>query len=172
MPEIDFRLGDVRNLHFDDGYFAGYWSLGVIEHSWKGYDEIAREMVRVLRPGGYLFLTFPHMSLLRRAKVRLGGYAPWQGAGEAPKAFYQFALDHGQVIDRFMHLGFTLRRSRKIDGIKGLKDEIDLLKPLLQPLYDYRGGCLLLKAGRYVLDRMLASWTGHVMILVLRKAVD
>jgi SAM-dependent methyltransferase len=71
LPRSDVRLGDVRSLvEFPDRHFAGYWSLGVIEHFWSGYEDIAREMLRVLRPGGYLFLTFPHMSPLRRVKAR------------------------------------------------------------------------------------------------------
>ena len=55
-PELDVRVGDVRALPFSDCFFDGYWSLGVIEHFWNGYSEIASEIHRVLKPGGYLFV--------------------------------------------------------------------------------------------------------------------
>jgi SAM-dependent methyltransferase len=38
VPELDIRFGDVRNLPFRDGEIAGYWSFGVIEHFWEGYE--------------------------------------------------------------------------------------------------------------------------------------
>jgi len=57
-----YFFSDVRKLNFPDHYFDGYWSLGVIEHFYKGYDEIIHKIYRVLHPGGFLFLTVPEMS--------------------------------------------------------------------------------------------------------------
>lgn len=51
VPELDVRKCDVRNLPFRDGEIAGYWSIGVIEHFWDGYNEILDEMARVIRDG-------------------------------------------------------------------------------------------------------------------------
>ena len=48
-PELDIRTGDVTSLEFEDEYFDGYWSLGVIEHFWEGYEKVLSEMRRVLR---------------------------------------------------------------------------------------------------------------------------
>jgi SAM-dependent methyltransferase len=56
-PGLDIRVGDVRSLPFPDGCFDGYWSIGVIEHFWTGYDDILGEARRVLKPDGRLFLT-------------------------------------------------------------------------------------------------------------------
>ena len=74
FPDLKIRVADVRRLPFEDGFFDGYWSLGVIEHFYEGYDEIALEMKRVLRKGGILFLTCPVMSPLRRLKAKMGLY--------------------------------------------------------------------------------------------------
>jgi cyclopropane fatty-acyl-phospholipid synthase-like methyltransferase len=41
VPEIQVQLGDVRKLEFEANSFDGYWSLGVIEHFYNGYDDIA-----------------------------------------------------------------------------------------------------------------------------------
>jgi len=46
----------------------------VIEHFWEGYNEILKEAKRVLKPKGYLFLTFPYMSPLRKFRANLGLY--------------------------------------------------------------------------------------------------
>lgn len=169
LPELDARLGDVRQLQFPDNHFAGYWSLGVIEHFWEGYRKIAVEMARVIRPGGYLFLTFPYMSPLRRAKARSGRYSPWEHGSLAPNNFYQFAMNADAVISVFKPLGFAVEKKYAWDGIKGAKDELPPARKWLQLLYDYQHGSLLIRGGRLLLSRALAIAAGHVMILVLRR---
>ncbi len=57
-PNLDIRYANVENLPFKDGYFIGYWSMGVIEHNINGYNNIAKEISRVLKEKGYLFFNF------------------------------------------------------------------------------------------------------------------
>lgn len=168
IPELDVRLGDVLHLDFEHAYFAGYWSMGVIEHFWDGYEPIGREMARVIRPGGYLFLTFPYMSPLRKLKARLGFYPKWQ-ASQMPASFYQFALDHKRVVLDFTEWGFDLVQSKPMYGLKGTKDEIAILKRYLQPLYDYKGSFLPIRAVRFVLSNVLSLLAGHSILLVFKR---
>jgi SAM-dependent methyltransferase len=169
IPELDIRLGDVRNLTFNDNYFIGYWSLGVIEHFWEGYDLIAKEMSRVLKNGGYLFLAFPYMSPLRRLKAGLGKYKAWKDGHESD-SFYQFALNSETVVEKFRSLGFKLIKSIPFDGVKGIKDEVALLKPVLQNLYEYQGSNLPIRALRKAISVLASSVAGHCILLILRKA--
>ncbi len=53
---------DARALPFADATFDVVYSLGVVEHFPETGDALA-EHVRVLRPGGMLFFTVPHLSL-------------------------------------------------------------------------------------------------------------
>lgn len=167
-PDLDVQLGDITQLQFADGAFAGYWSVGVIEHFWDGYAPCAAEMARVLRPGGYLFLTFPQMSILRRWKARLHGYERWQNQASTD-AFYQFALDHRRVRADFLPHGFEPVAAVALDGLKGLKDELRWFKRPLQRLYNYRGRSIVVRGLRLMLTRALAPITGHSMLLVLRR---
>jgi ubiquinone/menaquinone biosynthesis C-methylase UbiE len=96
IPTLELIIGDVRKLPFCSNKFAGYWSLGVIEHFWKGYETIASEMFRVIKDGGYLFLTFPYMCPLRRIKGKIGIYDVWKGG--ANENFHQFALNWKSVV--------------------------------------------------------------------------
>jgi SAM-dependent methyltransferase len=166
-PEIDIRLGDVRDLPFPAGEFDGYWSLGVIEHFWGGYDKIAEEMARVLRKGGYLFLTFPTMSFIRKEKAKRGKYRPWDGADVEPDGFYQYILDPTDVVKRFQSLGFQLAGKSVYDGLKGCKDEVSFMAHPLQLLYD--SPLLFAKALRRALEMVLLGGFGHMQLLVLRK---
>ncbi|MBI3298633.1 MAG: class I SAM-dependent methyltransferase [Elusimicrobia bacterium] len=163
-PGLQMVVGDVRGLPFPDASFDGYWSVGVIEHFRQGYAPIAAEMRRVLKPGGLLFLSFPHLSALRRLKAASGAYPAWHGREEE---FYQYLLDGRDVRADFAASGFRLRRRSGFDGLKGLKDEWPAAQPALQRLYDGRG--LASRALRRLLEPALAPWAGHCSLLVLER---
>lgn len=164
-PTLDLRSGDVRLLPFADASLDGYWSLGVIEHFYEGHTAIVAEARRVLRPGGFFFLSFPYMSPLRRAKRAAGAYPVWDGAQR--ETFYQFMLDGRAMRDELERDGFILREQRPFDAVKGLKDETPWLKAPLQGLYDSRrAGARLLKVG---LERALRSVSAHCLLLVLER---
>ncbi len=167
MPELDVRRGDIRRLDFADGSFAGYWSLGVIEHFWEGYEPIGREAARVLRPGGYLFLTFPYLSPLRRLNARRGVYPPLPGG--RPLGFYQFALDAAAVAQRFAGWGFAQRAQQPLAGLNGAKDDLPLGRGALRRLYHYRGRNLAVRGLRFGLERCFLPVAAHSTLLVLRR---
>lgn len=167
FPELDIRYGDVRALPFEDGFFAGYWSVGVIEHSWEGYGTILSEMARVLRREGYLFLSFPYMSPLRKMKSRFNAYESFRD--ENPDGFYQFILDAKSVLEDLRAYRFDLIDARPWDGLKGTKDEIRAVKPLLQSLYDYRGENAFIKRWKGAVDNLLSSIAAHNILLILKK---
>jgi SAM-dependent methyltransferase len=168
-PEVQPTLGDVRNLPFKDERFDGYWSLGVIEHFYDGYDEILREMHRVIRKDGYLFLTFPHMNRLRKIKAGKGLYAIWSGDVHLVADFYQFVLDECRVIGNFERNGFKLVYKRCMGGVKGCKDEIRSGRGLMQAIYD--GRSLKIRLVRNLLDIFLRPWTSHMGLMVFKKEI-
>ncbi len=167
FPEIHFTLGDVRSLPYEEAFFDGYWSLGVIEHFFDGYDQIANEMSRVLKNGGYAFITFPHMSFLRKWKAHHGYYELFNTEKIDPVHFYQFALDEKTVIKHLKNLGFSLVYKQPLEGLKGAKDEITGLPGnVFHSLYknkSFLGQCL-----SYVLARVLAPFSSHSILLVFR----
>jgi SAM-dependent methyltransferase len=169
-PELKAALGDVRNLQFEDGFFDGYWSLGVIEHFYDGYDPILREAYRVLKKGGYFFVTVPVISWLRLKKVKTRKYPEYNESERAKGMFFQFAFDPKELIKYFHTKNFKLVKSEPIDGIKGLKDEILLLKPILQPLYD--SGCFSARIIKKVIDILVRPFTNHVMLFIFKKIQD
>ncbi|MFZ5759339.1 MAG: class I SAM-dependent methyltransferase [Thermodesulfobacteriota bacterium] len=169
FPELQIVLGDVRRLPFADKSFDGYWSIGVIEHFFDGYDEVAAEMERVIKPGGLLFLSFPQMFSLRQLKARRGSYPafPPQFCPDQDN-FYQFALEPGQVADAFASLGFSLVEVKTTAGLKGLKDEIGgNWGGLLQKMYD--STLLPVRIANKLLDLLLSPRFGHSALFVFRK---
>ncbi|HAV11409.1 MAG TPA: class I SAM-dependent methyltransferase [Candidatus Moranbacteria bacterium] len=167
MPDLNISLGNVEGLDFSDNFFDGYWSLGVIEHFFDGYDKITKEMTRVIKPGGYLFITFPYISPLRRIKAKLGKYPKFQEKELAMENFYQFALSHKKTSGDFEKLGFSIVYKKPFDGIKGLKDEISQVKPILQRIYDSKNIFIMIFQG--LLSRALSPFTSHSILLVFKK---
>jgi SAM-dependent methyltransferase len=166
-PELKIKFGDVRNLPFPDDFFDGYWSLGVIEHFYDGYEKIVSEMFRAIKPKGYLFLTVPVMSPLRKVKVRLKRYIEYKESEEARENFYQFVFDPKVLINDLKSRGFGLIDVKPYDGIKGLKDEVLILKPFLQYLYDRKNPPSNLV--KRLLDIILRHFANHMCLFVMRK---
>lgn len=170
FPELKIKFGDVENLDFPGAYFDGYWSLGVIEHFYDGYDKIALEMFRVLKPGGFLFLTFPHFSLLRKIKARLRKYPGFREADFDWKNFYQFALDWKTVRNDLEKIGFHLISRHGLDALKGLKDEIFPGNKTLQKIY--RGQSVFFRIIAFTASKIFAFFCGHSILLIFQKNHD
>lgn len=168
-PHLDIQEGDVRQLGIETASIDGYWSLGVIEHFIDGYEEIAVEVARVLRPGGHLFLTFPMMNRVRALRANQG-QIPAVGSEyecDIRSNFYQYALNPIQVIKDFHRLGFTLRYQGGLSTLDCLTEETLWFKKIASVLR-----CLPL--GLYVklsllVDFLVGKHWGHVAIMVLQK---
>jgi ubiquinone/menaquinone biosynthesis C-methylase UbiE len=168
-PGLDIRQGDVRALEFEDGYFDGYWSIGVIEHFWNGYDEILAEAARVLRPQGYLFLTAPWLSPYRSRKARSGGYAKVEFPEEPPN-FYQFALGREEVSTALARHGFELVRwCGRVSEIS-LREDVTSFRRQIDWLLGSRGS-IVKRVFRRAIASGLNRYCGHSFLAVARRAV-
>lgn len=170
FPDLKVSVMDVRNLEFPDNFFAACWSLGVIEHFENGYQNVIKEMHRTLKPGGYIFLTSPTMSPLRKLKARKRKYPELTNQNKPPGCeFYQYALEPELIIKDCKKIGLKLIKQRKRAGIKGLKDEINALRKPLQWLTDNHGKNIIIKLFFIALDNFLAPITGHTEFFIFKK---
>jgi SAM-dependent methyltransferase len=167
IPEVNPVQGDVRETGLADESIDGYWSFGVIEHFWNGYEDIISEAHRIIKHNGYFFVTFPQMSLLRKLKAYLHYYPQKDTQGSLNDGFYQFALDPSQVVQQMEAKGFKVESSISLGGMKGLKDEITLFKPFLQKIYDSKNKVAVIV--RKLIDISFSWFTGHSHVLVLKK---
>jgi len=167
-PELDVRYGDVRSLELPDSSLDGYVSVGVIEHFWDGHELIIKEMCRTLRVGGFLFVSFPYLSPLRRLKIllRMYPFVRKHAMDSHSDTFYQFALSAHQIQADLEALGFQMKEFLTYDGIKGLKDEVAPFKPFLQEIYDGKRA----PRWRRRLDRLFKPFASHCALLVFQKA--
>lgn len=66
IPDIPVEFGDVSAVQYPDNFFQGYISLGVIEHFENGPQNVLREAVRVIKPGGIALISVPANTIVRR----------------------------------------------------------------------------------------------------------
>ena len=171
-PSLNLKIMDVRDLKFPDNYLAGYWSMGVIEHFFHGYNDILNEMHRVVKPGGYLFVTVPVMSVLRRVKAYFGFYERVNNSVQNDlnkSAFYQFILPHEKIINDFKKKGLKFVEMRSKGGIKGLNDEIMIFKSLFRLISELRNKNIVFKSLSKLLEIILSPLAGHMKLFVFRK---
>ncbi|MBC8488004.1 MAG: class I SAM-dependent methyltransferase [Bacteroidetes bacterium] len=171
-PDLNVNVMDISNIEYPSGHFAGYWSLGVIEHIPEGYEQALQEMYRVIKPGGYVFVAVPIMSLLRRLKVFLRLYktdANISLHSSDNVSFYQFVFYSKKLINDFQKIGFRKISSINISGIKGFGDEIPILKSFLRRISSLRQKNLAGKCCEKALDILLSSSAGHTALFVFQK---
>ena len=173
---IRIEYADVRQIPFSDNYFAGYWSLGVIEHFYHGYNDILREMKRVIKPKGILFISFPYMSPFREFKSKINFYKVVnleQYKLDKPiNSFYQYILNKNTVIKDIEANGFRLIYTKPTSGIKGFKDEVFFLtfffKNFFQLLFNNETSKIL-RIIKTIIEKVLNSFTGHSILLIFQK---
>ncbi|MBF0331378.1 MAG: class I SAM-dependent methyltransferase [Candidatus Omnitrophica bacterium] len=167
-PRFDIRPGDIQAIPFPDDYFAGYLSLGVIEHFEGGYARALSEMRRVIKDDGYLFLAFPYMSPIRKIKSWIRAYPLWTNS-KMPEDFYQFALDVKSVVCDLRQLGFYLIQSLPMDNDNGLREELPSAHAWIGKLHAYKGKSILIRILRRMATALASTLSAHSVLLVLQK---
>ncbi len=152
-------------MPFDNAYFDGVWSLGVIEHFIDGYASIILEAKRVLRPGGYLFITVPSISPLKKIKIKLGHYNEIKES--ELDDFFQFAFHPKDTIQGVCKHGFELVKSYGRSGSLGFYEDAGTLAQWLS-LQPYSKALLNRIIWRGA-DHVLKPFSYHMMYFLFRK---
>lgn len=123
-PDI---VGDLQAMPVDDAFYDSVICLAVLEHVPRPWDGV-KEMLRVLKPGGFLFLYVPFLAPYH---AEPGYYSDfWRFTDEGIKTLlYEFdevrlvpvrgpveTLAH--LLPRPIHNAFFLRLGRRFDSIR------------------------------------------------------
>lgn len=160
FPDLPIRQGDVTQLDVPDGHYAGYISLGVMEHRREGPEPFLEEAHRVLAPGGVALISVPYYSPFRRMmRWRIPAGPPPAG-----KEFYQYAYPEAFLRRKMEEAGFEVIDRNVHDFMSTLREDIPGMGALFRrPV-----------AGRIasgILRRIpgFESACGHMIMLVGRK---
>ena len=173
FPKQRFVRGDLRDLPFEADSFDALFSWGAFEHFEIGLAPCLAEACRVLKPGGWLFVTVPFANrriVHRHERGLVKDFLPRvKGPPAAPRLrFYQWRLTRGELARELACAGFEPTATRLLHKEEGLRrllrHDIGLsLTPGSFPEH------LLLTALRFV---MPAGYAAHILIAAGRKRCD
>ncbi len=116
FPDVDFAVGDIRNTGLADASIDGYFSWGVFEHFEGGLGPCVHEAWRLLKPGGFLFVSVP-MDNLRHA---VGGALAGPSAPAPAARFYQWRLTRSELARELSLVGFEVLKVATIHKRQGV----------------------------------------------------
>lgn len=160
FPDVEFVQGDIRNTDYPDNSFDAYYSWGVFEHFEAGPQDCLREALRILKPGGLLFISVP----LENLRQAIRGSLARPAMLEPGMRFYQYRFSRAELGLEIGKAGFELlvvKPIHKRQGVlRSLHHEFGLP-------YDW----LLTKALSAVLAPIIPGWAiAHMVLAVARKS--
>jgi ubiquinone/menaquinone biosynthesis C-methylase UbiE len=151
LPHATFLVGDIGDLPFDDNSFDLVISIFTGLSYAKDWQEAIREVARVLRPGGQVYLsTINKWSFRRLLNLNFATPENYQTRGCDPAAGFAPAwpLTRPQVIAALAESGFSNVRAHSLGVLGGVAEWSSLWKlelalqrvvPVLGHLMDYTG---------------------------------
>lgn len=158
-PAYQFQDGDIRNIKLPDSSVHAYYSWGVFEHFESGPQDCLREALRVLKPGGYLFITVPFENL-RHSIV--GSLVKFKKAQKNLR-FYQYRFTRAELATELGIAGFEIVEIKPIHKRQGVLRSLNHNFGLP---YEWR----FTKAIAFLLAFILPSSSiGHMVMGIARK---
>jgi SAM-dependent methyltransferase len=123
-PGRAFVRADLRRTDFETGAFDAYFSWGAFEHFENGLGECLAEAHRLVRPGGWLFVSVPFDNwrlILRDARALERwdeNFDPKLGYRQ-PQRFYQWRLTRPELQRELELHGFNVHTIRPIGKLAG-----------------------------------------------------
>jgi len=119
FPDSDFAVGDIRDTGLPAESFDAYFSWGTFEHFEEGLDRCVAEAFRILKPGGYLFITVPYDNL-RQSLIKAFDAKLETEPNRQSVRFYQWRLTRGELRDCMRFGGFQVLDIKQIHKRQGV----------------------------------------------------
>lgn len=169
FPDTTFACGDLRATGFADGTFDALFSWGAFEHFEDGLGACLDEAHRVLKPGGWLFISVPFdnwRTTLRTARPLARwdeDFDPRAGYRQRHR-FYQWRFTRPELTRELELRGFRSERVVPISKAQGVG------RWLTHDVGLRRRESLLFRALRRVGTAVLpAGYVSHMLMGIARR---
>lgn len=114
--DLNIQVGDMTNLSFEDSSFDFVYSYNSVFHMMKTDIDLAvREMIRVLKPGGLLFVNFLSTDDFRCGQGPHLGHHQYEQMDDEPVIHSYYEIDEAEK--HFDELEFVLKERRVIERL-------------------------------------------------------
>ena len=165
LPSHKFVVGDIRSTGLPDRSFDACMAWGTFEHFENGLGDCLREACRILKPGGWLFMSVPFHNwrhIVRDARLR--PVSRDDRPAHAPHRFYQWRLTIGELHHELDLHEFHVRAIVPTEKIEGVDRWLRATVPVPKP------GTLAFRVVRRGLATVLpASLVSHMLVAVAQK---
>lgn len=171
LPTYHFVHGDIRRMDFAEESFDACFSWGVFEHFENGMGDCINEVHRVLKPGGWLFVSVPFQNwrhILRDALPlhwwdhtynKRHGYTQ-------PQRFYQWRLTRSELHRELELRGFRVKRVKPINKAGGVG------RWLQWDFRIFKSGTLTFKLAQHLFSYLMpASYISHMIMGIAKKCI-
>ena len=94
---LNFKPEDARKLSFHNNSFDFVYCISVLEHIYCDYLSAVKEMIRVTKTGGVIYITFPVAEIYTEEWLDSPIYSVQ--ARKGGKTFFQYRFDEAQIGD-------------------------------------------------------------------------
>lgn len=165
FPSHLFARGDIRDTGFETGSFDAYFSWGAFEHFESGMGDCLAEAHRILKPGGWLFISVPFQNgrHIRRDAHPLErwdpGFSPDAGYQQTHR-FYQWRFTMQELRRELELRGFRTHKVTPISKLAGvgrwMQWDIGLFRPGSRIYFAARRACAAVMPASYISHMLLA----------------
>jgi SAM-dependent methyltransferase len=169
FPSHQFVRGDIRNTGFETASFDACFSWGAFEHFENGLGDCLEEARRIVRPGGWLFISVPFDNW-RHVLRDAGRLERWdqefdrQHGYRQAQRFYQWRLTRPELQRELELHGFRTELVTPISKLQGVGRWLQWDFPVVRP--NTRAYFALRRALAAV---MPASYISHMLLAVAER---
>lgn len=169
FPASQFVCGDIRHTGFAAESFDACFSWGAFEHFENGIGDCLDEAHRILRPGGWLFISVPFQNW-RHIFSTAGSLERWDQAFDArngygqPQRFYQWRFTRPELQRELELHGFRCERVTPIHKLSGVGRWLQWDFPVFR-----KNSRAYFAARRAFAVVMPSSYISHMLLAVGRR---
>lgn len=166
FPQYEFVRNDIRNTGFPVECFDVLFSWGAFEHFENGPGECLKESFRILKPGGYLFITVPfdnwRHTLMRMCPGKPNSQVNKDSSG--PMRFYQWRFMKSEIEQELILAGFKPLWTKPVSKAEGVSRWLEWNMKMKPEMGFYN---LLFKVANWLLP---SDYLAHMLMIAACKS--
>jgi len=165
LPQYEFIRADIRKTGYPDEFFDALFSWGAFEHFENGPSDCLKESFRILKPGGYLFITVPfdNWRHIRTRMRSVNSVDTGVRNNSSPMHFYQWRFMKSEIEQEIILAGFNPVWVKPVSKAEGVSRWLEWNMKITPASGLYN---LLFNIANWLLP---SNYVAHMLMVAARK---